>query len=47
MTFLVPGGGYQEGIQAADVASIYDFKYRGYIKHTEKIWEYLVERILH
>ena len=47
MTFLVRDNGCQEGIQAADVASIYDFKYRGCVRHSEKIWEYLVERILH
>ena len=28
MAFLVRGGGGQEDIQAVDVASIYDFKYR-------------------
>ena len=28
MTFLVRGDGFQECIQAVDVASIYDFKYR-------------------
>ena len=47
MTFLVPGGGCQEGIQVANVASIYDFKYLGCVRRFEKIWEYLVERILH
>ena len=33
--------------KVAVVASIYDFKYRGCIRHIEKIWEYLVEHILH
>ena len=47
MTFLVQDGGCQEGIQAADVASIYDFKYRGCIRRPEKTWECLVECIFH
>ena len=45
MTLLVRGGGCQKGIQAAVVTSIYDFRYRGCVKQSEKIWECLVERI--
>ena len=47
MTFVVRGDGCQGGIQATDVASIYDFKYRGCVRQYEKIWECFVERILH
>ena len=47
MTFLVRGDGFQECIQAVDVASIYDFKYRGCVRQPEKTWECLVECILH
>ena len=47
MTCVVRGDGCQEGIQAADVASIYDFKYRGCVRQYEKIWECLVERVLY
>ena len=47
MTFVVRGDGCQEGIQAAVVASIYDFRYQGCVRQSEKICECLVERILH
>ena len=47
MTFLVRDDDCQEGIQAVDVASIYDFKYRGCVRRPKKTWECLVECILH
>ena len=37
VAFLVPGGGCQENIQEVDVTSIYDCKYRGCVRHSEKI----------